>query len=960
MKKRKAEEPDAIENLRKINEMMRSTEERLRDREANLKAILENSLESIWSIDCNYRIQYVNEVFIQSFLSTFGKRLEKGMDIIEVLPEQLQQKWKDLYDRALRNEHFTFTDKIDLGDNSVYIEVAMNPIVINGVVAGASFYGKDITEQKRKEEYLLASETKYRQIFEKANDAILILSNDTIVDCNVKTLEMFECSRSDIIGQQHFKFSPPTQADNKDSSEKAKGKIRKALNGTPQNFEWVHTRLSGDTFDAEVSLSTFLNHRGENMIQAIVRDISYRKAVEKALLRSEANMKTIIENTLENIWSINDRYEIQYLNSAFEYTFNRIFGVELRKGSNILESLPSHLKELWKERFDKALENVRMVFEDKLESPVKTYYAEITMNPIVVGTKVVGASFYARNVTEKRLAEIQMRYQSDLRKLLITLSNSFINLPTSRIGSAINTSLAKIGKFVGADRAYVFDYDYEKRIATNTYEWCRTGINPCIHLLQAVPMNSFMEWIGVHEKGKSVKVDDSRRYPKGNLRDLMESQDILSLLTIPLNLDGKPIGFVGFDSVSHTHKYTDYEEQLLQIYAQMLVNLKERLAKEEKLIEAKEKAEESNRLKTAFLQNMSHEIRTPMNAILGFLTLLKEPDLKGEAKNDYIEVVEQSGQRLLKTINDIIEISKIEAGQTELVYSDVDIAGVLKYHHDLFKPACNKRGLTLEVVAQLPPDMPKIRTDHHKLDGILTNLINNAIKFTQTGGIELSVKKEHNTLIFCVKDTGTGIPANRTVAIFDRFVQADISNTRPYEGSGLGLSIARAYTELLHGRIWVESDVGKGSAFYFTIPYKVDVSEKIIAGTTSFLLMEKPVKGTILIAEDDETSFIFLRSILAADGIKLIRTVNGDETVRMVQENKEISLVLMDIKMPGKNGLDATREIRRFNQDIPILAQTAYALAGDMEKALRAGCNEYITKPINRDKLRSLVHKYIK
>lgn len=940
-------------------EERKADELRLREREADLKAIIENSLESIWSIDRNYRIKYVNEVFSKSFYDTFGTMLAEGVNILESLPENLRELWKERYDRTFDNEHFTFIDKIVFGGATIYIEVAMNPIVVDGKVKGASFYGKNITEKMFSEEILRESEAKYRQVFENANDAILLMSKDIIIDCNKKSLEMFGCQRDDIIGSEPYSFSPREQADRRNSKEKALELIQKVLEGTPQRFEWIHMRRDGSTFEAEVSLSHFPGLGEEMWIQAIIRDITYRKHVEEALMKSEANMITIIENTLENIWSVNRNYEIQYLNKSFAHTFSRIFGVELVKGTNILKAMPEKSRPVWVKRFERALRNERMVYEDTLDSGTKIYHAEISVNPIVINNRVEGASLYARNITDKKNAELQLQYQSELRKLLIELSNSFINLPLDSIDPAIKQSLARIGEFVGADRAYIFDYNFTEQTGTNTYEWCRDRVSPCIEMLQSVPMDQFRVWVEAHRKGETIKVEKVSELPRGGLRELMESQDVMSLLTIPLILNGQAIGFVGFDSVREIHSYSDHEEQLLQVYAQMLVNLRERLEKEEKLIAAKVQAEESNRLKTAFLQNMSHEIRTPMNAILGFLGLLREPEIKGDLREDYVDIVDISGQRLLATINDIIEISKIEAGQAEVIYSDVNISEMMRFHHDLFKLAADKKKLSFTISEKIPSSISVIRTDKHKFESILTNLINNAIKFTHHGSVEFGNYVEDDYLVFYVKDTGVGVPVHRLDAIFDRFVQADVSSTRPYEGSGLGLSIAKAYIELLKGEIWVDSEVNKGSTFFFSVPI-VRSGSQVSPARPKRNFSRNPLNGpTILIAEDDDTSFMYLQKILEKSGASILRAISGEDTIKAVREKAEISLVLMDVKMPGMDGLEATWQIRQFNKTVPIIAQTAYALTGDRDNAIKAGCNDYLSKPIKSTDLLRLAERYI-
>jgi PAS domain S-box-containing protein len=692
----------------------------------------------------------------------------------------------------------------------------------------------------------------------------------------------------------------------------------------------------------------------------IIEDITETKNNLNAIKESEANLKAIIENTLENIWSIDRNYEIKYVNEVFNSAFESTFGVRLIKGTNIVESLPDFLRPVWVDRYNRAFNNEHFVFEDRIDMGDTSIFIEVAMNPIVVDGEVVGASFYGRDVTEKRNSEIQLQFLSDLRKLLMDLSTGFINLPLSDIPDAVNLSLQKIGSFVGADRAYVIDYDFDINIGTNTYEWCSEGTEAQIHNLKEVPLEAFSGWIELHKRGEIVKVEDVFSLPQNDLRKLMESQDILSFLTIPLLHQNKCIGLVGFDSVKRKHVYNDYEQELLQIYAQMLVNVKERLEKEQKLIRAKEKAEESDRLKSSFLANMSHEIRTPMNGILGFLDLLKEPDLSEENKASYIDIVTKSGYRLLDTINDIIEVSRIEAGELQVNTLSVNVPELMAYYHGFFRQQTDQKGLTYIISNQLPDGINTIRTDKNKLDSIITNLLKNAVKFTNTGSIEFGCRLDGINIVFWVKDTGIGIDPERVAVVFDRFVQADISNSRTHEGSGLGLSIVKAYINALEGTIIVDSEPGRGSTFSLSIPCNCVPPGSEPEGKTTQTGNRKENNITILIAEDDYSSYLYLENLLSGKGISFLHTTNGIDTIKAVQENQEIDLILMDLKLPGLSGLEAAQQIRHFNTSIPIIAQTAYAFSGDREIAVDAGCNDYISKPINRTELLNLVDKYLR
>ncbi|HKI90048.1 MAG TPA: ATP-binding protein [Draconibacterium sp.] len=376
---------------------------------------------------------------------------------------------------------------------------------------------------------------------------------------------------------------------------------------------------------------------------------------------------------------------------------------------------------------------------------------------------------------------------------------------------------------------------------------------------------------------------------------------------------------------------------------------------------AKEKAEESDLLKSAFLANMSHEIRTPMNGILGFTDLLENPGLDDEEKKKFIQIIKKSGDRLLNVINDIIDISKIESGQVKVNVSEININELLDDIYVFFKPEVEKKGMQISLLKGLPNENARIETDQEKVFAIVSNLVKNAIKYTKKGSIKFGYTNKNGWLEFFVKDTGIGIPVDRQKEIFTRFVQADIDNEKALQGSGLGLAIAKSYVEMLDGKIWVESQFKIGSVFYFTIPYHSTTPNKsniVISGSSENTEINSVKNLKILIVEDNEMADLLLTKLLYNNYSEIMHVKNGIEAVETCRRNPDIDLILMDIRMPEIDGYEATREIRKFNSDVIIIAQTAYGLVGDKEKALDAGCNDYIAKPIQSKILIALIQKY--
>ena len=503
---------------------------------------------------------------------------------------------------------------------------------------------------------------------------------------------------------------------------------------------------------------------------------------------NNANVTAIIEGTQSNIWAFNRNYEILYINHVFQKEFKQTFGVWLETGVSLIDSLPEAIQPLWRPRYDRVLRNEQFTIEDAIESPDGLIYIQVTFNPIVKKGEVIGGSCFGSDITERKLAELELK-------------------------------------------------------------------------------------------------------------------------------------------------------------------------------RAKERAEESDRLKTAFLANMSHEIRTPMNGILGFAELLKNPELTGDEQKEFIGIIEKSGARMLNIINDIVDISRIEAGLMQLDIRETDINDQLSYIYSFFKPEVEAKGITFLLRDYLPAHECCVYTDREKSYAILINLVKNAIKYTERGSIEFGCYRKGDFIEFYVQDTGIGIPEDRQDAIFERFIQADIADKMARQGAGLGLSISKAYIEMLGGEIWVKSAERIGSSFYFTLPYTAGSVRKENRAEFIYEMPEDDFYNDnhllkILIAEDDETSEQLLTRALNKVSKVIFKASTGFEAVEIFRNNPDIDLIFMDLLMPGLNGFEATSQIRQLNKHVVIIAQTALGFSDDEQKAIEAGCNDYVVKPVKKDELFTLIKKY--
>ena len=386
----------------------------------------------------------------------------------------------------------------------------------------------------------------------------------------------------------------------------------------------------------------------------------------------------------------------------------------------------------------------------------------------------------------------------------------------------------------------------------------------------------------------------------------------------------------------------------------------ERKHAEEQLINAKEKAEESDRLKTAFLQNISHEIRTPLNAIMGFSQLLNSNKNNPDKIDKFTNIIIKSSNDLLNVVTDILTISSLEAGAENIYSEEVNINHFLNEIFLEYKQKSENQNLILYLKKQLPDNLSTIVTDYSKLYKIFTNLLDNALKFTFTGYIEFGYYIKENEFIYYVKDTGIGIKKEFHKTIFERFRQADIlpSNKKAISGLGLGLNISKAFVQLLKGEMWLESEFGSGSTFCFSIPFN-SINIKNNINKDNEIIIPNNLHP-VLIVEDEEHNFLYLSELLYNNqGVDVIHARNGKEAIQMCSKNPNFRFVIMDIKIPIIDGYEATRIIKSQFPELPIIACTAFASNDDKNKALDSGFDDYFVKPINNTNIKTLMDKYL-
>lgn len=635
------------------------------------------------------------------------------------------------------------------------------------------------------------------------------------------------------------------------------------------------------------------------------------KELEKELSVSKAQLNSFIDNFPFVSWIKNVEGSYLYANNYFLNAFDKSRSEVI--GINDKEVLPAKLidKEIEEDEIIKVTGR-KILFTNKIDEN----WVEIYKSPINDSDgKVIGIAGIQRDVSDIRKAMENLNLE---RKLLKALMD---NLPYAIYFKDKELRFIRINKA----QAHILGVDNPEEA---------TGKTDFDYFSGQHAQESFKDEQRILSSGEQLigKIEKIRN-AEGNFIWVSSTK-------IPIrNKEGEITGLVGIS-----------------------IDVTDKQLAEQKLKEAREKAIESDKLKSAFLANMSHEIRTPMNGIIGFSNLLKNNALPKEQQLEYLGYIEKCGNSLLNLIDDIIDVSKIEAGQLVIREELTCINYILKelfITFDKTRISENKKNIELRLMMPESQGLLYTITDPFRFKQVLSNLIGNAFKFTEKGYIEFGYKIVNREIEFYVKDTGVGIPKNKFGLIFDRFGQVLENERLNHKGTGLGLAISINIVKLLGGRMWLESEVGRGSKFYFTLPYKNeganDVKRPSFSMTNNFEWKGKK----IMVVDDEELNWIYLRDFITPTLAQPIWAKNGKEAVEIYRQDSSIDILIMDFRMPVMNGFDATKEIRSFDQKVPVIALTAYAQQEEKDLFLNAGCNAFLSKPIRTEQLFKILNHFL-
>ncbi|MBD1845947.1 PAS domain S-box protein [Cyanobacteria bacterium FACHB-63] len=810
----------------------------------------------------------------------------------------------------------------------------------------------DITERKQAEEALLRqntllktqqdalrrSELKYRNLFEAAQVGIyrIRVEDGLILEANPYAIASlgYDCA-DDVVGK---KYTIDFYADLADRTA-ILNEIQK--HGKVTNYEMQFRHRDGSFRWGMFTLSI---NAAENVLEAVFADITPRKQTEEALRRSELKYRHLFENSQVGIGrtriedglflDANQRCaDILRLESANDLIGKR-YTSEFQANPQARQIMLDALQQVGE---------VRDLETQLLRADGSTGWGLFSLRPSLDEDCF---EFVIVDISDRKATEGLLQRRAELDNLLSQISRQFIDQDAE---TAIQEALELITRHIGAERGCIFEYRNDRIECQLLYEWCGENIAP---LTSEARGSSVADFPVLHQQilaGEALYTTNIAMIPDCPERQLFTQQSIQSLMAVPMVYRGNVTGFMGVDTTYFQKAWSQEDIRSLKLAGELIAIGRARYKAEADLRIAKDAAEAANLAKSTFLANMSHELRTPLNAILGFAQLMERDAALSDRQRNSLAIINRSGEHLLNLINDVLEMSKIEAGRTTLNVVFFDLHHLLHTLQEMFLMRAKTKQLALNFT--ITPDFPQyIQTDENKLRQVLINLLSNAIKFTETGSITLEASVQSETMLqFKVQDTGQGIAPEEFDQLFRPFIQTS-SGSYLREGTGLGLTISRRFVRLMGGDIRVESTVGQGSTFSFEIQTATANPIEVAPMLNSKRVLQlTPYQANcrILVVDDRPENREFVEQLLTMVGFETRSAINGKDAISQWQQWQP-HLILMDMRMPVMDGYEATRQIRALESAqtrSKILALTASAFEEQRASILAAGCDDFLAKP---------------
>lgn len=946
------------EQLKIKNSDLQVSKKIIKESENLYKSIITQAGDALYLSDFEGNILEVNHTSTKDTGYSRGELLSMKVGDLDVITPQLE-KQLDIWNKLTIDTPITIESAHKRKDGTIFpIEVRVGLVIIDGKKLVLGFV-RDISLRNKiiEENKLLSS-----AVSQSANSIVITDVKGNIEFVNPKFSQITGYTTEEVLGKNPRILNSGTLP--KKYFEELWSNI---LKGNIWQGQFQNKAKNGNLYWEQTTITPLKNEQGDiTNFLAIKEDITSQKQAEldlneayNKIQKNENYLKRILQTANEGFCIIDKDGNITQVNTKL----CNLLGCteeEFYKKS-IFEFVDEKNGKIFKEKLNYSAKGSTVRYEIELNKKTgNKLICLISPSPIYNdNNEIVGYFALITDISKLKIASNRLRIQNSDLKVLgrdFYKKNKQLEESNSRYLNLFEQSPIAIFE---QDFSEVIQLLNQKRIETsdlNKYlDEHLDFVKICVSKIKILNVNkAALNLLGVQNIDELIthlKKTNNKKSYKALTKELKSiSNNNTEFITQSefINKKGKVIYTMVKSNI-------DFKSGIAIASIINITNLKKT---ELELIIAKEKAEESNRLKTAFINNMSHEIRTPMNGILGFSDLLRDENLSIEKRDYFISIIQNSGKQLLSIIDDILEISRLGTNQVKVIEEKVCLNDLLLELFSVFNLKSKERKLPLYIKNELSDFESTIITDKTKLKKIVSNLLENALKYTNTGHVTFGNRMSEGTLEIFIKDTGIGISSDKLEFIFERFSQEEKDHENSRSGLGLGLSIAKENTELIGGKLSVKSVKFEGSTFIVSLPYKPAIKEN----SPNNLSIKNKSKFTILVVEDEEVNYFFIE-ILLIEKLKLncdiIHAINGKEAVEICKNNAKIDIVLMDINMPIMNGHEATTKIKEFLPNLPIIAQTAYSTVEDKEKAKIAGCDDFITKPIDKNLFNTMVSRYL-